>query len=465
MNKTIAQRLGARVAAADFETFSSEVVAAAKISLIDTIGVTIAGATHPLARTIADHALATRGGGKAHLAARPDRGGSLLAAALANAATAHVLDYDDTIYEGLAHASAPIVPALLAIADHEKISGKQLIVALIVGLETVAALARGFSDALYHRGVWTTACLGMIGSAAASASALRLDRATATHAIALAAAQALGTREVMGTGSKPYLCGVASSVGLDAALAARAGVTAPPEVFEGRSGIILLLNAGAFDATALDAWGSAIARPIIGFKLFPVCSAAQAAAEATQAMMREHRVTADDVERVECAVTPFVDRCLPYDAPRNASEAQFSIHFAVACVLRHSEIRPEHLDVAHVNDATLRRLMTRVSMTVDPGLVPSADESRHLEAAAVTITRRDGAQHRLACLSAICMPPNRPNDRLVREKFAALARPWLGAATDRLLNFVNRIEVEPDAAAITANAFTRSSLASRPRTD
>lgn len=421
---TLVERLADFAVGAESGALDPEVVRVGRLALVDTIGVMIAGASHPVAQAIAEHARATRGTGP-------------LASALTGGAAAHVLDFDDTIYEGLAHPSACVLPALLAIADMNEITGADLLASLIVGHETIALLGRALGDGLYERGVWTTAALGIVGSAAASARALRLSRAQAAQAIALAACQAFGTREVMGTSAKPYLCGVAAATGLDSALAARAGITAPPGAIDGPSGLAALLNAGACDAAALAGLGTALARPILGFKLFPICSAGQAAAEALQLLMREHRLRAEDVARIHCTVTPFVARCLPYADPRTPTQAQFSLPFAVACIATHGAITPDHLTD---RSTALLAAMSRVTMSVDPGFVP--DRARFLESAIIEVATRSGMRHELKRLSATCMPPSRADAAAIDAKFRANTTALAPAGT-AILDLLHGIERTP----------------------
>ena len=73
--------------------------------------------------------------------------------------------------------------------------------------------------------------------------------------------------------------------------------------------------------------------PGVAFKLYPLCSSAQAAAEITQRMLTEHKIDGADVTRVLCEVTPFVKMCLRYDDPSTPTEAQFSMPFAIGGML------------------------------------------------------------------------------------------------------------------------------------
>ncbi len=436
---SVVERIAAFAAGLDIAGLDRRVLESARLSLIDTVGVTIAGARERLSGVAGEHAVATRGTGTCRIIARPG-GASPLAAALANGVAAHVLDFDDTIYEGLAHPSAAIIPALLAAAETGGSSGADIMAGLVAGIETVAALGRGFTNAIYDRGTWTTSFLGTIGSAAGASRVLRLGQVETAHAVSIAACQASGSRTVMGTDAKPYLCGRAAEAGLDAALAARAGLNAPALIVEGRSGLAQLVNEGRFAESELDGLGSALSRPIMGYKRFPVCSAAQAAAEAVQEIVREHRVQPADVLAVECIVTPFVASCLPYVAPRTRTEAMFSLEFAVACAVLNGTITPAHLADCEFERLEIRALMAHVKMQVSDRLVPKADAAAHLEAARIEIVTRCGQHFARTLLSASGMPPNRPSFEFIAEKFLANVLPSLDAGGDGLLDRLVRIE-------------------------
>lgn len=444
---TPVEELAVWVAGVDPGALDAGVAGVARLSLVDTVGVMIAGAREPLSRRIAEHAMATRGAGPCRVVAADGRTASALAAALANGAAAHVLDFDDTIYEGIAHPSAPTLPAALAAAELAGTSDVDVLAGLAAGIEVMAALGRLFTDRIYERGVWTTAFLGAISAAAGAARAMRLDAEATGRALAMAAGQAAGSRTVMGTDAKPYQCGRAAETGLDAALAARAGLSAPAQVLDGRFGLLGVLAQESAGRRALDDLGRASARPILGYKLFPLCSAAQAAAEAVQTIAAEHGVTAAEVAWIGCRVTPFVAGCLPYDRPASQTQAQFSLPFAVACTLARGTISPPHLAGEYLAEE-VRDLMSKVSTMADVKLADAALEIGSLEAASVTIVTAHGARFERTVLAASGLPPNRARADVIETKFLANCEPTAGAhEARRLLESLRSIDVRRPRAA------------------
>jgi len=430
----IAARLACWTSTVDAGALPGGVSAAAIRCILDATGVALAAIDRPVvaaARRLADAP------GSCTLIGRPDRVAAT-AAAMVNAAAIHALDFDDTCYAGTLHGTAVVWPAVLAAAESVGTTGAEALASFVAGVETAYALGNDLGNAIYDRGWWTTPLLGAIGAAAGAARALRLAPGPTRHAIALAAAQAFGSRSVMGSTSKPYLCGVAAANGLGAALAAQVGIEGTVDAFASVFGLARLTGGGDQDWRAVAALGHrhALVQPGIAFKRYPVCSSSQAAAEAVAMLRQEHGIDAAAVASVHCAVTPMVAQCLPFRLPATGTEAQFSLPFAVGSMLAFGELTPKQLSDETLADPVLRRAMETATMTVDPALAASeADRRDRPEASIVTITTKDGRKLVRRIDAATGMPTNPMPDAMLDEKFrrGALAALPAGQA-DRLLD-------------------------------
>lgn len=419
----IARRLGAWAAGLRPGAVPADAMAAAIRCLVDATGVALAGRDRPAAAGALAVARARGSAGVCRLIGRAEALGPA-GAALANAAAIHALDFDDTSYAGTLHATAVVWPAALAAAELADASGGHALTAFVAGAEVAYALGRAFGNAAYDRGWWTTALLGTVGAAAGAARALGLNGATAGHAVALAAAQAFGTRAVMGSAAKPYLCGQAAAAGLEAALAARAGIDGPERPIESGFGLAALAGAPAADWGAVDAIGRryALVDPGIAVKQYPVCSSAQAAAQAMATLRADHALDAAQVARVDCAVAPMVAECLPFPAPRTVGQAQFSLPFAVGCILAYGRLTPGELAEAALADPRLRQAMAKVSMAVDPALAAGERDRRERpEACVVTAVLADGRRLARRVDAALGMPADPMPDAAIDAKFLSCA--------------------------------------------
>lgn len=428
---TVAESIGRWSAGVRVAALPPEVLRAAKRCLVDVTGVALAGCARPTARIVQAHVARESANGFSRVLGtdirrRPG------AAALANGTSAHVLDFDDTSFEAIAHASAVVFPAVFALAEDADSSGEELLAAFIAGVETVYALGRAF-DELYSRGWWNTAVLGAIGAAAGAARMLRLDARTSAHAIASAACLTFGVRALLGTSVKPVGVGRVAEAGVQAAQLAQAGIDGPLEAFEESRGVAALFNGGKMEREALSSLGLrfSLVDPGVAFKLYPACSAVQAAAESVDTLMRTHGLTAERIVRVECAVTPLVAVSLTFSDPRTVTQAQFSLPFAIGCILRFGRFGVEELAQEVLEDAGVRAEMRKVSMVRCDTLVPAHDAKRHPEAADVTVHFVDGSTHRQFRGAATGMPSVPMSDGELDAKFLRCAVPVVGEARAR----------------------------------
>lgn len=194
---TIVQTLAEKVATLDVENVPADIRAIAVRCLIDISGVTIAGSKTNSAKRVQSFCQAIYATGNCRLVGS----GALLSApgaALANGVAAHALDFDDNSYAGVVHGSATVFPAVLAVAQQYQMSGKDLMDAFIVGLETEFALGKAFTNSIYDKGWWTTSVLGGFGAVAGAARLMHLNPEVIANALAYVAAGVGAIRALRG---------------------------------------------------------------------------------------------------------------------------------------------------------------------------------------------------------------------------------------------------------------------------
>jgi len=402
-------RIAHWVATLDLAGIPPAVRSAAETCLLDGVGVSMAGrATDVYARC-------------SPLAGTPR---SAPDAAFLGGVAIHALDYDDTSYAGIVHGTAAVLPAVMAACDHRDGDGRLLLEALVAGVEVLYAVGETVTDRLYDSGHWCTTTLGILGASCGAARALGLGAFETANALRLAANMPLGLRISHGSTAKPYLNGVAARLGFEAALAARAGITGTPGTLEGRFGFADVHNAGIWSGDRLnrlgEQWG--LTDPGVAIKRHPLCSAAQAAIEATLALRATHSIAPDDVASVDCRGTPLVASCLTYPGPATIPQAQFSMPFAIACALVFGEVGLAQLRDDVLRSPAITRLMARVALREDPTLAASGDLRGAPEASAVSIHLRDGNTVSKTVLAATGMPTRPLTHEQVSAKFFDCAR-------------------------------------------
>ena len=419
--QSIVRQLAAFVHALDLGDVPEAVVIESKRCLLDTVGVVVAGQSSSVATGVRMHALASYGAGAAHLIGLNE---SLqpMGAALVNGVAAHANDFDDTSYTGIMHGSAVVLPAALAIAEQQAANGTALLEAFIAGVEIEYTIAELCTEHIYFKGWWTTGVYGTFGAAAAGAKILGLNVEQTEHAIAMATVMTTGMKAAFGTDAKPLGVGMAASRGLECALLAAQGLSGPENAFEDDRGLFKLLNDDQhqrdYDLNLRQRWR--LIDPGILFKSFPVCSAAQAGAELTRELMKKHLLNNLEIERVVCEVPKLVEISLVYHHPLSVRQAQFSMPFAIACMLVFGELRLEHLSERVLSDPRIQMQMKKVSMSVPDYLLnDDTVAERCPEGAGITLYTSNGAVYSEFLDRPTGMPGNPISTLALVEKFGS----------------------------------------------
>ena len=422
--------------------------ARAAAALLDTIGVTLAGASEPAAR-IVQRAIAAEGGDACRVLGTSART-SPTGAALANGTAAHALDFDDMCFVSLAHPSAPLVAAALAAAELAGGSGSVLLDAYLAGFELEARLGRVMNPRHYQRGWHCTSTLGTIGAAAAASRLLGLDATACGHALAIAASQASGLKENFGTMVKPLHAGLAARNGVLAARLANGGMTASDLAIEGPQGFLAAMDSE--NATLGNSVGDLgvrweILESGITVKLYPSCAATHPSIDAILDLRQRERFTADTVERIEIDVDSITPTVLIYERPASGLEAKFSMPFCAAAAVADGRVAIDTFETGRLRDPLIAALMLRVVMRVDSSLDAAGPPLTH---ARVRIRLRDGRTLAQAANGARGYPERPASDDELDAKFMACARRTISeASAGRALGMLRQIEKIDDVRALT----------------
>jgi len=393
--------------------------AAAARALLDTLGVTLAGASQPAARSV-QRVIGQEGVGPCRVfgtAARASAGN----AALANGTAAHALDYDDMCFVSLAHPSAPLVAAALAAAEATGASGRTLLEAYVVGFEIEGRLGRAMNPRHYQRGWHCTSTIGTIGAAAAASRVLGLDAAAAGHALAIAASEASGLKENFGTMVKPLHAGLAARNGVLAAKLAQAGMTASAAAIDGPQGFLAAMDSEhrSLDGAAADLgtrWE--IVDTGITVKLYPSCAGTHPTLDALLDLRRREPFAAGEVEAIDIGVDAIVPTILIYDRPASGLEGKFSMPFCAAAALIDGCVGLETFAASRLADPAILAMQSRVTMRVDATLDASAPP---LTQARVAVRLRDGRTLTAYANGARGYPDRPASDDELATKFLSCA--------------------------------------------
>ncbi|WP_420404831.1 MmgE/PrpD family protein [Nisaea sp.] len=303
----------------------------AEDAILDWFAVTLAGSREPLSLMLAETGR-EEGHGPARLVGHRDAIGPLNAA-LVNGAASHALDYDDVNSRMMGHPTVPLVPALLAIADTMTVSGRDFLDAFVVGYETEILAAEMIGYSHYDRGWHTTATIGTLGAAAASARLLGLDGEQAAHALGLAVAQAAGLKSMFGTMSKPFQVGKAASNGLLAARLALKGMTSRTDALECAQGLAATQSDGFTPIEISPGGNSSFAVEGNLFKYHAACYLTHSPIEAARELRQERGIAPDAIERLTIEVNKNALTVCNIERPETGLQIKFSLRHTVAMAL------------------------------------------------------------------------------------------------------------------------------------
>lgn len=370
------ERLSQRAIAVRLDDVPEDGLAIARLAILDTVGVTLAGASEPCTR-IAERALGAVGKGSASLFGRSAMVGPLDAATI-NGTASHALDFDDCSNSLGGHPSAPVVPALWALAEQEGASGATVLDAYVTGVEVETKIARAVNFHHYEKGWHPTATLGTFGAAAACAKLLRLDEKAFANALAIACSMASGLKANFGTMTKPFHVGQCARNGLYAALLAREGLSANPAAMEDPQGFLMVFNGeGKFDAERMiDEFAAPydLMEPGIAFKRHPCCASTHPAVDALLRITAEHDLEAADIAAIRSWTHPRRLRHTNRPNPQSGLDGKFSVQYVLARAALDGSVRLDHFDDAAVHDPRVRAFMARIVAEPHPEAVMESTE-------------------------------------------------------------------------------------------
>ena len=332
----------------------------AKGGIVDALGVAIAGTQTEVARVITRWTRAIGGTPSTGVIGGAFKT-SPATAARANGAIGHALDFDPPL---------PMLPALLALAECEHASGRDVLAAYVAGFEVQSKLQRGVSEKHSAHGWHSNTVFGTFGATAAAARVLKLDMRQTQMAFGIAASEASGIRENLGTMTKPLHAGIAAVNGITAATLAREGFGSSVDGIGGEFGALrTFATPGEYDEQQIaDTFGSPwnmVSREI-RIKPYPCCRWAHRPLDALLALTRANNVSADDVESIECEVGAHVSKVMTYPVARTELQAKFCLPYCLAVAVCDGGAGLGQFTDDRVRDATVQALATRVTV-IHPG--------------------------------------------------------------------------------------------------
>lgn len=422
----VTAEIAKRAATLAWQDLPDDLVERTKQCLLDWFAVTVAGAQEELTDILVAEALEDGARGPATLVGRSE---TVLpsAATLINGAASHALDYDDVNFSMGGHPTVTVVPALLALGEQMKASGRLFIESFVAGYETSGRVGRLVSPSHYQKGFHVTGTVGSFSATAAAGRMLGLDDRQLAVAFGIAATQAAGLKSNFGTMCKPLHAGTASEHGLRAARLAAKGFTARGDSLECDQGF------ASSQSDHLNA-EAALGEPPSGwhlrnnlFKYHAACYLTHAPIECAKEIRLKNNFPPERVQKIMLRIDSGADKVCNIPNPTTGLEAKFSLRQTVAMAL--TGVDTANLDSyteAVTQEPRIKGLRDKMAIEFQPHWSHSLAE--------MAIQLDDGTTIEVTHDSGIPWADLQKQRQAIETKFDSLVTPLLGASGARRLH-------------------------------
>jgi 2-methylcitrate dehydratase PrpD len=444
------------VAETDYEDMPEAAIANAKMAILDCVGTALAGSAEPVGKLMSEYvrdmacspAAGVIGGGFKTAASL---------AALANGTMGHALDYDDCIGGGGIHPSVPLLPAVLALGEQYGISGREALLAYILGFEVETKLFEGMTYKHYAVGWHATSTVGTLGAAAACSKLLGLSVAETKTALGIASSRACGIRQNFGSMTKPYHAGAAAENGVSAALLAKRGFTASDSILETPVGFLnVFAGEGEYELEKMTQnLGDplSIVSPGVTIKPYPACLAAHRCLDAMMRLIREHDISADAVGEVVCTTCARYPKVMIHRQPKSGLEGKFSLEYCMAIALLDRTVGLGQFADDKVQSSKAKEMVKHVRYQHPPEY---PEDIRRLPKDKVTVRLTNGKEYAAEVEYSKGDPRNPLGQEELASKYRDCARLALSSQEiEHSLNLVSRLEEIGNIAALMEVVTTR----------
>ncbi|WP_339214623.1 MmgE/PrpD family protein [Solibacillus sp. FSL W8-0372] len=362
---TISEQLAQYIVNVRFEDIPEEVIHFTKLCIVDYYSSLLKGKEAEPVQMMEQVALLI--GGEKQATAVTGLKTSITNAAFINGGASHVIELDDIHKASIVHAATVIMPAAIAIAEWQNLSGKRLIEAIIVGYEVAFRIGETVTPSHYYY-FHNTATCGTFGAAAAVAKLLDLSKEQIVQAFGSAGTQAAGLWEFIEDGamSKQLHPGKAAMNGILSALLAQQGFTGATAILEGRRGFFEAMS-DEYDVTRMtDKLGEQYKITENAFKVHASCRHTHAAMDlAIELYEKVKNNGIHSIKLIEVGAYQVALDITDAKNPQTVYAAKFSMQFCVALALLTGKGGYDAYTADSLQDPLIRSLMEKMVVSVD----------------------------------------------------------------------------------------------------
>lgn len=409
---SITKELAQYVANASYADLPQDAKDTAKRCLLDWFGVTI-GAVPQEIFPILDQYAAETGGEQQATVVGSGRKTSAMMAALVNGTLSHALDLDDLHEASISHPTVTVAPAVLAVGENRRVSGKDLINAFVLGMEAEIRIGLAAGRPHYDKGWHATSTTGRFGAVVGAAKLLGLNVDQLVFALGIAGTQSGGVRQVFGSMCKPFHAGKASADGVLAASLAGLGFTSSKAIVEGKFGFLDIFSPDPKPEKVLEGIGQKYVINETGFKRHASCGGTHSTIDGMLDIRSREKIAAEDVEEIELELSTLCLDAAGQVDPKTGLACKFSVTHCAALAFLEGRAGEDQFTDEKANDPQIVSLRNKVKAKANPGF------SLWLEGK-VTVVTKDGRRVESHVRIPKGLPGNMFTIEEMEEKFRSL---------------------------------------------
>ena len=464
-NKPVAEQIAEISIGLKLQDIDERTIENAKIFILDCLGCTLSGSQIESAKSVRAAAAGLAPAGECTIIGTDQKAIPMLAA-LANGVAGHSQDYDDDHREGTQHSTVSVLPAVLALAEQYKKSGEEALLAYIIGSDVAIRAGEAFNGTSYFAGWHLTGTCGVFGSAAGAAKLMDLNVEQFVNALGVAGSTAAGLGEFnfSGAWTKRFHPGRAALDGILAMEMGKNDYFAPPTVFEGPEGFLVLFSykgsvenpnpKGDYTVSKMtDNFGKKWEMADNSIKLYSCCRFTNNFCDCALDIFNQGcDITKIKSIHAECNTFTDMKLCRPVDIKRhpiNVVNAQFSLFYEIGCGLVYGSVLPRHFTDEAIKDPEINRLCDLITWEINPdfdAVYPAQYPAR------VTVIMEDGSKYVGEVEYPKGDPENPASKEEVIEKFLDNAANTIGSVkARRIIELVDKFEELPNLDELMAN--------------
>jgi 2-methylcitrate dehydratase PrpD len=353
-----------------YEDLPEDIVMVTKKSVIDTLGVIIAGSSLDGCRLLVDYIRDWGGRGESTIAVFGDKVPCALAAQ-ANGAMARAYEIDDVLDTVPLHPSAYIVPTCLAVAERQgAIDGKSFIAAAALGHDLIIRLAHSIKISPILSGRYNL--FEVLAIAGSAGKLMNLNEAELLNAVGIAYSQLVGDGKAARDGAMTSYIqqGTKSKSAIEAALMAAKGITGTRDVLEGPGGFYSCYEPNPDTGPIYSQLGVSFGGAELAVKLHSACRCTHQAIDLAETA-RSRGLSAKDIDHITVKVNDQSYKlvCSPDEQkkrPKTPVDAMFSIPYTVAAAITRGRVFIDEVNEEAIKDLAILKLAERVTTELDP---------------------------------------------------------------------------------------------------